>query len=95
MKLKKTQNKYHMPSIYFGFLSGLGIFTAFILTKFILGIIPFPSKIYPEVLALIIIYLFNLKFSYNYAKYMDKDLRKSLLYSSMGFLIIYYILILI
>jgi len=80
-----------MPSIYFGFLSGFSILMFFLMAKALLKLIPIFSNIYSSTILALIIYFMCLRFSYNYAKY-DKDLRKSLLYSSISLLIIYYLI---
>ena len=90
MKLKK--NKSNFPSIYFGFLSGFSLMIIFLGAKALIKFIPIFSDIYSSTAIASIFFIFYLKFSYNYAKY-DKDLRKSLLYSSIGLLIIYYLII--
>ena len=94
---KKSKEKYYMPSVYFGFLSGFAIFCFFLIAKTLIRTILESTKITQTPILIytflaIIIYIFLLKFSYNYAEY-DKDLRKSLLYSSIGLLIIYYLII--
>lgn len=92
MKLKrKKKDKYYFPSIYFGFLSAFAVIILFFIVKLLLNLIPGLLSIYSTLLALII-YLSCLIFSYDYAKY-DKDLRKSLLYSSIILWIAYFLAI--
>ena len=83
------KEKHPFQSLYFGFLSAFAILILFFMVKLLTGLIPNLSKIYPNIIALVL-YLLCLSFSYNYSEY-DKNLRKSIIVSSIVLWIIYFI----
>lgn len=85
----KSKDKYHFPSVYFGFLSAFAMIITFFMFKAITEVVI--SSFYARIIALIIYAL--LFYSSHYYSQYDKDLRKSLIASSIVLWITYFIAI--